>query len=472
MQRRHAVDLVRSDEGEVAHAHAAARLLINQRERAQQARIDEAATSRAVEMGRVDEIDDLHVARQQTLHQRHRPALQSLGQQRVVGVGEGRLRDRPGLVPLEAVEVDQNAHQLGDRDCGMGVVELDGGVISERADVLVLLDVAANEVKQGSGSKEILLPQAQFLAGGRGVTWIEHLGDRLGPHRVRQRADEIAGVEGVELERIRGARRPKAERVHVFAAPADDRRVVGDRLDRLAGVPDMARTLVVALHHFDRPAEADRITVFGALELPRIAVDKPILGRFLLPSAPDDLPEEPVVVANAIAVGGDSERRHAVHETGGETSKAAVAERCVRLDPAQFGEAHAEFLQRLLHRLGDPDIRHRIEQEAADQEFERKVIDPFAPVVIGGVGRDHPPLDNDVAGGEGDGEKPVARTRCLRNLADRIGQLRQHRSLEFRRCLGAPFASFGDLDVVSSQIVHGFSPAVSADAVARLGPIF
>ena len=37
----------------------------------------------------VDGVDDLHVARQQPLEQRHRPAFQRFGQQRVVGVGEG-----------------------------------------------------------------------------------------------------------------------------------------------------------------------------------------------------------------------------------------------------------------------------------------------------------------------------------------------------------------------------------------------
>ena len=49
----------------------------------------------------------------------------------------------------------------------MGVVELDGGVFAKRADVLVLLDVAADEIEQGGGCEEILLPQAQFLPRGR-----------------------------------------------------------------------------------------------------------------------------------------------------------------------------------------------------------------------------------------------------------------------------------------------------------------
>ena len=110
-------------------------VLVDQRDRRENARIDEPALARAVEMGGVDQIDDLHVARQQPLHQRNRPALERLGQQRVVGVGERRLRDLPGLVPFEPVEVDEDAHQFGDGDRGMGVVELHRDVVAERADV-------------------------------------------------------------------------------------------------------------------------------------------------------------------------------------------------------------------------------------------------------------------------------------------------------------------------------------------------
>ena len=43
-----------------------------------------------VEMQRVDHVDDLHVPRQQALEQRHRPGLQRLRQQRVVGVVNDR----------------------------------------------------------------------------------------------------------------------------------------------------------------------------------------------------------------------------------------------------------------------------------------------------------------------------------------------------------------------------------------------
>ena len=164
-----------------------------------------------------------------------------------------------------------------------------------------------------------------------------------------------------------------------------------------------------------------------------IAVGEPVLRRLLLPAVANDLAEQAVVVADAVAVRGDLKGRHAVHETGGEAAEAAVAERRVRFDPPKFGQVDAELVQRLGHRLGDAEIGHRVEQQPADQELERQVVDPLAPVGVDLGGRVQPAIDDEVAGGEGDGEKPVARARDLRDLADRVGQLGQHGGLELRR---------------------------------------
>src|SRR5437868_3133137 len=70
-------------------------------------------------------------------------------------------------------------------------------------------------------------------------------------------------------------------------------------------------------------------------ELPWIAEGQPFLRVFLLPTVLDDLAEQSVIVANAVAVGGNSEGRHALHETGGEPTKAAMAEGRVRLSCSQ-----------------------------------------------------------------------------------------------------------------------------------------
>ena len=50
-----------------------------------------------VEVGLVDLVDDLQVSGQQLLQQLHGPSLQSLGEDRVVGVGEGAFGEIPGL---------------------------------------------------------------------------------------------------------------------------------------------------------------------------------------------------------------------------------------------------------------------------------------------------------------------------------------------------------------------------------------
>src|SRR6266571_9471433 len=102
------------------------------------------------------------------------------------------------------------------------------------------------------------------------------------------------------------------------AAPADHRRVVGDRVHDLLGVPDAARRLGVAADIFDVAAEADRIGDLPALALPRVSEREPVFRHLVLPAVPDLLLEQPVLVADAVAVGGNTERRQAVHETGGE----------------------------------------------------------------------------------------------------------------------------------------------------------
>ena len=177
--------------------------------------------------------------------------------------------------------------------------------------------------------------------------------------------------------------------------PADDRRVVGDRLDRLARLPDMAHVVALARDRLDPAAEADRIIAFGPLEFPGIAEREPVLRRLLLPAVANDLPEQAVVVADAVAVRGDRQGRHAVHETGGEPAEAAIAERGVRLEPAQHGEIDAELRQRRLHRLDDAEVGHRVEQHAADQEFEREVIDAL-PIFAIACASIHPAVDDDV----------------------------------------------------------------------------
>ncbi len=177
----------------------------------------------------VDRVDDLHVARQQPLEQRHRPAFQRLRQQRVVGVGEGPLGDVPGRV-----EVDRRARP-SDRRISSGTAT--AGWVSLRwiaalsgsdVQVAILLEMALHDVLQRSGREEILLAQPQFLPGHVRIGGVKHARQRVGLVALGKRTDVVAGIEGVEQDRIDRHGRPQPQRIHAVAAPADHRRVVGD----------------------------------------------------------------------------------------------------------------------------------------------------------------------------------------------------------------------------------------------------
>ena len=90
MQRGNPVDAVRPEKRQVAHAHAAAVVFLDQRHRAQQAKIVDVLGAQRIDMLGVDQVDDLQMPGQQAFHQRHRPGLQGLRQQGVVGIGGGR----------------------------------------------------------------------------------------------------------------------------------------------------------------------------------------------------------------------------------------------------------------------------------------------------------------------------------------------------------------------------------------------
>src|SRR3954463_3222283 len=109
----------------------------------------------------------------------------------------------------------------------------------------------------------------------------------------------------------------------MLATPADNGRVIGDGFDRLARTPDRTVIPLAVRGGLDAAAEVNVVDHLRPRQLPWIAEAQPLVGIFLLPALRDDLLEQPEIVANAVAECGNAERRHAFHETGGETAEAA-----------------------------------------------------------------------------------------------------------------------------------------------------
>jgi hypothetical protein len=89
----------------------------------------------------------------------------------------------------------------------------------------------------------------------------------------------------------------------------------------------------------------------------------------------DRLPEQPVVVADAVAEGGDADRGHALHEAGGEAAQAAVAERRVRLELADHVDVDAELAQGVAAGPGQAQVADGVGEQAPDQELEAEIVD-------------------------------------------------------------------------------------------------
>ena len=424
VQRRDAVDPARAVEGEVPHPHPAAVRLVDQRDRGEVGggirRSLPAVLGLLLKVHPVDQVDDLHVARQQPLHQLHRPGLQGLGQEGVVGVVQRVGGDVPRILPGEAVPVEEEAHQLRHRDGRVRVVELDRGVVRQGPDVAALGHVPGDEILDRRRREEVFLAQAQLLPLGRGIARIEHAGDRLGAHPRRHRADMVAAVEPGEVHGFAGLGLPQAQGVHVAPAPADHRHVVGHRPHGLGRLPVPADHPRLRGGHGDGPAEADGVGRLGPGEFPGVALGEPRLRRLALPAVLEGLAEQAVVVADPVAHGRDADARHALHEAGGEPPEAAVAQSGVGLGLLHGVEVDPEFPQGGAGGLGQAEVVHRVRHQPADQEFQRQVVDALVrDAALGRHAGRHDPL---AQGQRGRGE-PVARAGGLGRAAEGEGEL-------------------------------------------------
>ena len=409
VQRRHAVDPVRHDEGQFAHLDAA---VVADRHLA--ARIHAG-------MVLVDTGDQRHVARQQVGHQAFRPALQRLGQKGVVGVGQATARNVDGGVEIDAALVEQQAHQFRASKRRVGVVQLDCHLLGQHVQIVVLALEAAQHVAQRGRCEEVLLLEAQLLALLGGVVGVEHAADGARQHLRFGGSDIFAAVETLQVKQPRRQRAPKPQGVGPTALPADDRRIVRLRDDALRGLPHRARAML-----FHRSAETDLVHRLGALEFPGALAAQPVLRRLDLAAVIEALLEQAVLVADAVAETRAADGRHGVEITGGETAEAAIAERRIGLVGQNLFHRQAEFVEGRLDMLVQTQIGDRVFEEAADEEFHRQVVDALLVAGIGGAGGGEPAVDNEVTHGQRQRHAPVVGLGVAGILAQRIGQMPQH----------------------------------------------
>ena len=317
----------------------------------------------------VDLADDLGNAREQAIKDVDVPGLEGLGQNRVVRVGEGLGNNCPGLFPAEAMLVHEDAHEFGDGEDRVGVVELNGVVLGEAVQVgAVVTHVVLDDLLQGGGAEEVLLAHAQDLALERGVVGVQDTGDVHGALTVDDRVGEALGVEGVVVELFDGFGLPQTQGTHVLGAVAGDRDVVGDGAHGQVGVGDDAGALFAA---------GDEGV---ALLHPRIRV-------LSLEAVVEELLEQTVAVQDAVAAHGQIQGGAGVQEAGGEAAEATVTEGGVRLLFENLAKIEAVGGEGFASLLDEAKVRQVVQQGATHEELSGEVVFLTAlGVTLGGGG--------------------------------------------------------------------------------------
>ena len=286
------------------HAYAATIGFINDRGAAQQAGIVRVLLLQGLEEVVVDLEDDLQVARQNFAEHIHRPRLQRFTHQRMVGVREHLAGHFKRVIPAELMLVNQQAHQLRDRQHRMGIVEVNRGFFRQIRIGFVQLIVTAKDILNRCRDEEILLTQTQLAARVGRVIRIQDAGHVLRVVFIFHRREVVALIEFTEVDFATGLRVPQTQRVGRIGVVAGDNLVIGHGEDLFGFHPAGFFPFLL-----NTPAKTHLVARVVALELPRVTVLQPVVRRLFLTPINDVLLEHAVVVANTVPASRQRQRR-------------------------------------------------------------------------------------------------------------------------------------------------------------------
>jgi len=335
--------------------------------------------------------------RQHQLHQRHRPSLQRLRQQRVIGEAHNRLRDLPGLVPRHLVLIEQNPHHLRHRQRRMRVVELHRDLLGKIVEGLVVLAVGTHNIAHGAGDQEVFLHQAQLLAGLHRIGGIKHFGDAFRGDFVGHGLQIITLVENLHVKFGGGARGEQPQVVDGFAVVADDRHVVRHADDELPIQPDGLRLAVRAGFLDHLAINRNQAGAIVAFDQPGRGFARPTVGLLTLVAVDDFLLEQAELIVDAVPKARHVERRHRIEQARRQPPQAAVPQRRVALRVANRLQIDLHLGCGLAGPMINPQIVKIVAQQLPHQKFHRQVKHAFDLQFLIALLGGHHPVDHALA---------------------------------------------------------------------------
>src|SRR6185369_7722308 len=208
----------------------------------------------------------------------------------------------------------------------MRVIHLHRDFVSEGLYGLVVDQITADDVANGTSDEEIFLNETKFFSGDDGIGEIEDTRNVFAGDLLFDGADVISAIEDVDIEIVRGARLEETQIIDRVSTVSGDGHVIGHTDYDVIVRPGLAKVVGGIAHVVDASVERNDDGFFGALDLEWSSVGLPAIGFFALEAVGNLLTEKSVLVVDAIAETGHSESRHGFEETSGETSAASVAE--------------------------------------------------------------------------------------------------------------------------------------------------
>ena len=117
------------------------------------------------------------------------------------------------------------------------------------------------------------------------------------------------------------------------------------------------------------PAELHIEADFRTHDLPGVAEAQPLVSELDLPAVTNRLIKDAELVADAVADGGNIERRERIHVASGEAAEPAIAQARFFFLFQKISQILPNFGYRFLRRLPDTEIDQAVAQMRSGQKF-------------------------------------------------------------------------------------------------------
>ena len=198
---------------------------------------------------------------------------------------------------------------------------------------------------------------------------------------------------------------PQPDDVDGLGAVAGDQHVAGFAEYCLPRHPAGPQPALIVGHRLGMAVEPDDLPVIGGGELPRVAVEGPVVGVLDLITILEGLLEDPVLVADAVAHGRHVEGGQRVQQAGGQPAEPAVAQPGLNVEGLDVSGGDAGAGHGLAGEVGGAGIDGVLGELASQHVLRRQVVDELGVGLVVRLGCPGPAVSQPVT--YCDGQRPV-----------------------------------------------------------------